>query len=201
MGLARPIPAVGVVLPRLPAHERPILNEEQIQSLEAVLTAHRLGFAFHLLISTGLRRGELLGLQWQDVDWTHRTLRIQHSLVGSGAKRQLQDPKTPQSRRAVVLSPGEVKRLQAYRAALAAEFPQGLPTWVFPSRRGTALDPRDFGRLFATVKRKAALPAACTVHDLRHTSASLLLAAGVHPRIVSERLGHANVTVTLNRGS
>jgi integrase len=144
-------------------------------------------------VTTGVRRGELIGLRWGDIDWHGRRLWIRRS-VGPGGR--FQQPKTPGSVRAVALTPTLVSALRRYRLASRFKADDEL---IFPSERGTPLDGRNLvQRQFAPALRKAGLPH-MRFHDLRHTYASLLIAQGEHPKLISEQLGHASVQITLDR--
>jgi integrase len=158
--------------------------------LEAV-QGDRLEALYVLAISTGMRQGELLGLRWQDVDVERRRLQL---------VRQL---KTRQSRRAVVLSELAVTALVDHRERQAAEREQqGVSreskAWSFPTLSGKPLDPHNLRqRSFFPLLDRAGLPR-IRFHDLRHSCATLLLGEGVHPKIVSDLLGHSQIGITLD---
>ena len=157
----------------------------------------------HTLIWTGLRRSELLGLCWKDVDLDLANLRVVQGLhhLNNGTYI-LQESKTAKGRRAVALSPASCMLLRAHREhqEADAEF-LGLPlmgeSLVFGHVDGTPRAPATLTHAFAKLAKRIGL-AGVRLHDLRHTHASLLLRQGVHPKIVSERLGHANIQITLD---
>ena len=141
---------------------------------------------------TGARRGELLGLQWGDIDWTKRRVWIRRSIGLGGAKK----PKSRRSVRAIALTPTlataleELWKTSSYKA-------DDDP--VFASERGTPLDGRNMIRtVFEPALRRSGLPR-MRFHDLRHTFASLLIEQGAHVKYISEQLGHASVQTTLDR--
>ncbi|MDI6773612.1 MAG: site-specific integrase [bacterium] len=147
-------------------------------------------------VHTGLRRGELLGLRWGDLDSTKGLLHVRRSRgrvrEGDGYAVHEALPKTRHSRRSVDLSP-------TVREALLA-LPAGDDPnrdYVFRSRTGGPIDPNNVDRAFKRHLTLAGLPE-IRFHDLRHTHASLLIAAGVHPKAIQSRLGHASITTTLN---
>jgi integrase len=161
---------------------------------------------YRIALSVGLRRGELLALQWRDVDLKARRLSIQHTLTDDG---KLVPPKTSGSRRAIELPSKAVHALSEQKAKLLAKGLRASP-WVFPNTSGGSYSPRWLNRKFAAaiaaIRAKQAehnpeqppdFPE-IRFHDLRHTCASLRLAAGDHPKVVQELLGHASVTITLN---
>lgn len=144
-------------------------------------------------VTTGMRRGELLGLKWSDVDWSSRRVWVRRSLGRDG---RFQQPKTRRSVRAVAVPPTLVAALRRHRMASRFKDDGDL---IFPSEHGTPLDGRNMvRRYFEPALRKAGLPRV-RFHDLRHTFASLLIAQGEHPKLISEQLGHASVQITLDR--
>jgi integrase len=150
----------------------------------------------------GMRRGELLGLRWRDLDLDAGRAQIVQTLIeGSGAPR-LSTPKTDHGRRSVALDPATVAALRAHRKGQAAEQLAVGPGYednglVFSREDGAPIWPRTFSRTFDRHVQAAELPS-IRLHDLRHTHATLALQAGVHPKVVSERLGHANIGITLD---
>ena len=157
----------------------------------------------HTLIWTGLRRSELLGLRWKDVDLPLASLRIVQGLHQLNDGRYVfQESKTAKGRRAVALSPATCMLLRAYRERQEADAELlGTPlvgdSLVFAHVDGTPRPPATLTHAFTKLARRIGL-AGVRLHDLRHTHASILLQQGVHPKIVSERLGHANIQITLD---
>jgi integrase len=155
-----------------------------------------------VLLTTGLRRGEALGLRWQDVDLTTATAHVRQSLVEMGGRGTIQAPKTASGRRVVALSPTCVTALREHRSRqLARLLPKATP-WrdhdlIFTTGDGLPLGPRNVVRRFKALAVRAGVPA-IRLHDTRHTHATLLLKHGVHAKIVSERLGHATIGITLD---
>ncbi len=196
-------PADAVTPPRRERTEMSVLDRDQAAAL---LNAAQ-GSEFEVLILTalytGLRVGELLGLRWKDVDLTARQLRVQQAAqpVKGGGVAYAQ-PKTHRSRRAVSL-PGPVtealqrqRHLQA-RARLAAGAAWQASDLVFTNSLGGPVSRTSLRRVFHELLDRAGAPR-IRLHDLRHTMATLMLAVGEHPKVVSERLGHATVGVTLD---
>lgn len=144
-------------------------------------------------VTTGMRRGELLALKWGDVDWHSRRIWVRRSVGPDG---RFQQPKTRGSVRAIAITPTLVSALRHHR--MASSF-KGDDDLIFPSERGTPLDGRNMvRRYFEKALRNAGLPR-IRFHDLRHTFATLLIAQGEHPKLISEQLGHASVQITLDR--
>jgi integrase len=159
-----------------------------------------------LALSTRMREGELLALSWSDIDFDRGILQITHSLQeGAGpVRRVLDEPKTPHSRRRIALSQSAMQALSLHQRRQEEERNRSGELWdpsydlVFPNTLGRPLDPVHLRvRQFYPLLRKAGLPF-IRFHDLRHTAATLLLRRGVNPKVVSEMLGHANISITLD---
>lgn len=161
---------------------------------------------FALALVTGMRPEEYLGLQWKDVDLEKGTATIQRALVWhrKGGGWTFIAPKTARSRRNIPLPESVAQALAAHRrrqaeARLAVGADYQNYDLVFATRDGTPIMPRNLlSRHFKPILQRAKLPLSIRLYDLRHTCATLLLAANEHPKIVSERLGHASVTLTLD---
>jgi integrase len=155
--------------------------------------------AYMLAVSTGMRRGEILGLRWRDVDLEKASLSVQQVATAYGSKGSLRytDPKTKSSRRRIALDSATVEALREWRKQW---FPVSADL-VFTDEVGSPLSPGNFSQRFVDVLRRAqrSVPGLPRIrfHDLRHTHATLALAAGVHPKVVQERLGHSDISVTL----
>jgi integrase len=148
---------------------------------------------WHLAAMTGLRRGELLGLKRCDVDLSRKLLVIRQTVIDVGGTCHVSKPKTNQGRRVVALDEETVRVIAAHMGCVNAE----SDAWLFSNGVGTHLSPGAVTRRFVQLSRDAGLPR-IRLHDLRHTHATLALVAGVHPKIVSERLGHSTVAFTLD---
>ena len=157
----------------------------------------------HLAIYTGLRRSEILGLRWKDVDLDMATLSVVQVLHHLRDGRTVfQEPKTAKGRRMVALSPMAVLALRGHRERQEAErlllgIPLASEASVFSHPDGSPFLPDSVTHAFAKIARRAGLQG-IRLHDLRHTHASLMLRQGVHPKIVSERLGHSTISITLD---
>ena len=190
--------------PSAKAAKAPTMRTWSADEVSRFLTsvAHdRLATAWRVAASTGMRRGEVLGLRWRDVDLDTARVSIAQTLIeGAGAPRA-STPKGGRGR-SVALDTGTVNALREHRKAQLAERMAIGPGWqdsdlVFCREDGSPIWPRSFSRAFANNVKAAGLPT-IRLHDLRHTWATLALGAGVHPKIVQERLGHAAISITLD---
>jgi len=157
---------------------------------------------FSTLLYTGLRRGEAIALRWKNVDLLGLELHVVESAYRIRKEFIIKEPKTLHSKRAVSLSPSLAALLREYREdqELIRKQMGNLLTdedFVFSWPDGRPLDPDVVTKAFHRIAGKAGLNN-IRLHDLRHTHATLMLKAGVHPKVVSERLGHANIGITLD---
>jgi integrase len=158
---------------------------------------------FYTALYTGMRRGELLGLRWYDIDLALASLSVSQTLHKlHNGQYIVRDPKSARSRRQIDLPPSLALLLRQHKSKQQAQRillgkPLADSDLLFSHPDGRPLDPDVISHAFSKIIRKAGLPH-IRLHDLRHTHATLLLKAGVHPKIVSERLGHANIGITLD---
>ena len=162
----------------------------------------RLHAAYFLLATTGMRRGEALGLRWTDVDLDAGRAAVRQTVIAVNHQPMMGTPKTAKGRRNVSLDARTVTALRDHRVRQAAERLQMGSGWtdhglVFCRVDGAMLHPERFSRSFGDRVRQLGLPP-IRLHDLRHGWATMALAGKVNARVVQERLGHANVGITLN---
>ncbi len=202
-GEARRNVAALVDRPRVARKEATYLSPEQAQAFLDAARGERLEAFYSVAIACGVRRGEALALRWSDVDLSAGTLHVARTLSRTrAAGLTFTEPKTVRSRRTLPLPGPCVDQLRAHRVRQACERLKAGALWVdhdllFPSELGTPLDPRNALRACQAVARRAGL-GAVKLHTLRHTCASLLLAQGVHPRVVMETLGHSGISITMD---
>lgn len=161
---------------------------------------HRLHPAFHLASHTGMRRGEVLGLRWCDLDIEGHRLSVRQALVSIAYEVQISDVKTGTGRRTIDLDPITIDVLKAWRIERAEEKGGIEPSGdelVLVKPDGSWIHPQSFSQVLDRKVAKLDVPT-ISLHDLRHTHATLLLKAGVPVKVVSERLGHANVAFTMS---
>ena len=188
--------------PRVVRHPVEILSPDDARRFLQVAQGDRFEALYTVALSLGLRQGEALGLRWQDVDLTARTLSVVHALQRVDGKLQLVEPKTDRSRRTIkmpavvadALAQHRVQQLEMRLLAGARWTETGL---IFTSSLGTPLDGANVTRHFQRLLASAGLPR-LRFHDLRHSCASLLLAQGIPARVVMETLGHSQISLTLN---
>ncbi|MGB9791494.1 MAG: tyrosine-type recombinase/integrase [Thermacetogeniaceae bacterium] len=200
-------PADAVELPKMQKREMEPMTREEISRFLEAIKGDRLYPAFCLALKTGLRRGELLGLRWKDIDLGEKKLHVRQILVEArdpnGEKKValvFQEPKTKKSQRTIPLTDDLIKLLKAHKAKqneekliLGKDYQDhGL---VFCSEDGRPIWPRNFLRHFAALQKKAGIKHH-RLHDLRHTFATLLLAEGEELKNVQELLGHERISTT-----
>jgi integrase len=186
--------------PKMNRSEGRTLTPEQARHLLQTLRGHHNEALYALMLSTGLRRGEALGLQWNDFDRTTGVLRFSRQLKREGSRLVTTDTKTSLSRRAVNLPGPMLKTLLDHEARQGAQKVQLGTSWIdsgyiFTSSIGTPIDPRNLYREFQKVCRIAGL-GDWHPHELRHSAASLMLAQGVKIQVVSQVLGHSSIRMT-----
>jgi integrase len=184
-------PAEQVKPPRPPRREIAILSKAEVATVLGA--AGPLYLPLLIGVTTGMRRGEILGLRWSDVDSKAGKLTVNQSLERLGGKTAFKSPKTAGSRRTITLPALTVEALSAHRAEQARI---GTGELVF-SHGGIPWDPDSLTKAFDRLIRAVGVRR-ITFHGLRHTHISHQLMDGVHVKVVSEQAGHANVSITLS---
>lgn len=188
--------------PRVPHVEMRTLSAEQARALLQGSEAERLGALWHLALASGARLGELLALSWEAIDFDRGTIRITRTITRTERGLEIGEPKTPSSRRTIPIGKAATSALRRHRAAQEMERRVAGASWhpgglVFADQIGRPLDGTHMAHTFRAVLAAHGLPR-IRIHDLRHTAATLLLEAGLHPRVVAERLGHSTPALVLN---
>ncbi|HVM15416.1 MAG TPA: tyrosine-type recombinase/integrase [Egibacteraceae bacterium] len=178
------------------APEQRCWNLTELQGFLAVAMTHRLGPALWLAAMTGMRRGEVVGLHWDDVDFAAARLSVQRSVTCTGYAVHVTRAKTWTSRRPIDLDARTLEVLADWRAAQREELGGHQSVEVFTTVTGVRIHPHLMSQAFDRLQVKAAVPR-IRLHDVRHTHATLLLKAGVALKVVSERLGHSSPAFTM----
>lgn len=188
-------PAAGIAPPRAPHRELRVLSPAEARRFLKAAEADPLYALYYLAIDTGMRQGELYALRWSDIDLQGRSIHVVRSI--NTATGTLGTPKTRASRRRVALGTAALAVLSGHRTRQRDSAYSGA--LVFPSPGGSPLSPSNVRiRSFLPLQKAAGIDPPIRFHDLRHTAATLMLGAGVHPKIVSERLGHATIAITMD---
>lgn len=177
------------------------LSVEQARTLLERARSDRLHALYVLAVYLGLRRGELLGLRWSNVDLKQEFLQVTHTLQRVDGELRFQPPKTRTSRRTVPLPRPCIDALKAHKVAQDRERLATGPKWcdedmVFASTIGTPIEPDNLSRRWCKVRKVFGEPAP-RFHDMRHTCVSLLLADGGPPHVVQQIVGHSAIDVTM----
>ncbi len=188
--------------PKQSTPELRVWGRNQLQTFLARVSDDRLSPLYLLAVTTGMRRGELLGLRWIDVDLNTRRLQVRQTLIVVNNRVQVSQPKTARSRRSIALDSGTVAALRSHRARQLEEHMAWGPAYedsglVFTQENGCPIHPQALSSAFQR-HAKAAKLLVIPFHSLRHSYATLALSNGIHPKVVSDRLGHSNIAVTLD---
>jgi integrase len=193
-------PAERATPPEQVRGERAVWSSSQLREFIDHVRDDRLFAAWLLACTTGMRRGEVLGLRWSDVDLEAGKVTVQQALVAIGYRVEVSKPKTDKSRRRIGLDPATVAALRSWKVRQSEERLAWGPAWtdsgfVFTREDGTALHPQSFSQTFERHVRDAKLPT-IRLHDVRHSYATAALNAGVATKVLSERLGHSSIAIT-----
>lgn len=201
LGMLPRNPATAVARPRAARPEMAYWSAEDAGTFLDHVGEDRLYAAWLLLITRGLRRGELVGLRWVDVDLDAGRMAIVQTRIVVRGKSVISEPKTARGRRSIPLDPQLVAVLRQHRRRQSEERLAAGPAFVdhglvFATELGAPIDPQWLSRTFDTIVRALDVRR-IRLHDLRHTCATLALSAGVPVKAVSEWLGHSSVVITL----
>jgi integrase len=203
LGLVQRNAAAAARPPSSSRREFATWSSEDLREFFTAIRGERIYPALVVVATTGMRRGEVLGLRWRDLDLDAAQLSVVQTLTAVNGEAVIGPTKTSGSRRTVYLDPQTVDVLREHRRRQREERLIAGPVWdsstdlVFRDEVGGLVHPDWFTREFGRVVTISGL-VPIRLHDLRHTYATLALKAGVHPKVVSERLGHATVGITLD---
>jgi integrase len=201
-------PCQRLTAPRTQKTEMKYISHEQAMQLVEAAKGYRIEHIILVAVSLGLRRGEILGLHWDDIDFAQGSLSVRRTVSyippQDGAPHQYleTDPKTATSKRTILLPTFIQETLKIHRSAQLQERLQAGKAWeqhnlVFCSALGKHIKPSSLTDQFKCALEKANLPD-MRFHDLRHSAATILLSLGVNIKVIQELLGHANISITLD---
>lgn len=199
-GLVRRNPAASVDLVRAPQSHPELWTVEQISTFLDLIRDDRLHALYALLAYRGLRRGEAIGVRWQDINFDNNELHIVQQVVDVDGQLVIGPPKSESGSRTIALDVGTTQLLRSHRSKQNLERLQALPQWkdqglVFTQPNGQVVSPAYVTRHFQRLAARHGLPP-MRLHDLRHLSATLGLASGESLKEVSDRLGHSSIAIT-----
>lgn len=192
--------ADAIAAPKFSYKEKHVWTAEEARRLLDAASDHEWGPLFLVLLSTGVRRGECLGARWRDLDWQAGKLRIAQQVTSVKGQIVIGPPKTAKARRSVTLAPSCLAALKEHRTK-QLEARLGATDWhdhdlIFCTAYGKPIHPRNIGRTLDRLCQVAGVPR-LSVHQTRHTHTTLLFQDGQNIKMISERLGHSSVGVTL----
>jgi integrase len=184
-------------------HEAQVLTIEQARNLIETAKQHKVWSLLVVALSTGMRRGELLALRWDDVDFQVGKLFVRHAVSKLNGRGYVEhEPKTKKGRRTIVLPSSVVDVLREHREYVEQVRCDAGDSWldlglVFPNTRGNFIELAKLWHMLDKVVKQAGLPH-MRFHDLRHSAATIMLAMGIHPKVVQEILGHSSISITMD---
>ncbi|MED1202574.1 tyrosine-type recombinase/integrase [Heyndrickxia acidicola] len=196
-------PVVNAKPPKVKNPEKTTWNIEEVNRFLTTVKNKSYGIAYILAIFTGMRRGEILGLKWEDITFGNKKIHIKRSVSYVQNKGLLvKEPKTSKSKRQISISEHVINQLKTHKEKqLFTKDNMGYKyednDFVITTENGKPINPRNLLRQFYEMMEKAQVPR-ISFHDLRHTHATIMMEQGENPKVVSERLGHSRVAVTLD---
>lgn len=195
-------PCQGIMLPKGEKKAAVVYDEQQIQQLIRAAKGTEMELPIDMELCLGLRRGELLGLEWGDIDWEKNQIHIIRNRVVVNGKSIVKDPKTKSGKRTLDAPIQLMAKLKKHRLA-CMERTMSLgeaythTNYVIVHPDGKPIYPEYLSKMLTKLQIKAGLPQ-CRFHDLRHLCASIMLMQGVNVKVAQERLGHKDISTTLN---
>ena len=201
-GLIHRSPCAGIQLPKGEKKKPVIYDETQIQQLLDFARGTEMELIIDLELCMGMRRGELLGLQWQDVNWEKNQIHIIRSRVAVDGKSVVKQPKTESGTRTLDVPEILMKKLKSYKVkCMEQKIRVGRrlleEDFIIVHPDGKPIYPEYVSQMFTKLQKRANLPK-CRFHDLRHLCASIMVKQGVEVKVAQERLGHKDITTTMN---
>lgn len=201
-GLIHRSPCAGIQLPKGEKKKPVIYDETQIQQLLDFARGTEMELIIDLELCMGMRRGELLGLQWQDIDWEKNQIHIIRSRVAVDGKSVVKQPKTESGTRTLDVPEILMKKLKVHKIkCMEQKIRVGRrlmeEDFIIVHPDGKPIYPEYVSQMFTKLQKRANLPK-CRFHDLRHLCASIMVKQGVEVKVAQERLGHKDITTTMN---
>lgn len=190
------------IQPKAQSREMQVWNMIEAQTFMNIGAESRYGPLWEMALSTGMRRGECLGVRWRDIDFAEGELRVVQTVGSVKGRVEIKAPKTKASRRTIPLAEQLIAALKEHKCAQNERRLAHADLWqdndlVFCTDLGYSINPDNIAADFRRLVRIADVPR-IRVHDLRHTYVTLALQAGVNIRVISELIGHSNVKITLS---
>ena len=201
-GILAKSPCMRISLPKGEKKEAVVYDEEQMKLLIAAAKGTEMELVIDMELCFGMRRGELLGLQWRDIDWKEKKLHIIRTRVVVGEEVIVKPPKTPKSVRTLDIPDGLLTKLKAHRnQCIAEQLKRGKgfseENFVIVHPDGKPIYPEYLTQLLTKLQKQAGLPH-CRFHDLRHLCASIMVRQDVNVKVAQQILGHKDIQTTLN---
>jgi len=191
-------PADGLRVPQQPRNEMRALSVDQARTLLKAAEGTKYGPVVAIALTSGMRPSEYLGLKWKDIDWARQTVSVVRSIRRLNGKWCFSDTKRSRSRRPIKLQSWIVALLRDLQTKTSAQdLDPEAPDLVFRTESGQPINADHLAKHFRSILDLAGLPR-IRLYDLPHSAATIALAAGVSPKVVSEQLGHASTAFTLD---
>lgn len=202
LDLIKKNPAENVILPKTKKYKAEVYDQEEVAMLMEVIRDTDMEIPISLAVSLGLRRGELLALTWNSIDFDNYKVKINSNLVQIDKEIYIKDPKTESSIREIEIPKTLVPMLQKERKKylerkirLGKEFKDN--NLIVCKENGESFKPASFTRKFQRLIERHGMKR-LRFHDLRHTNATLMLKLGINPKVAQQRLGHASISTTMD---
>ena len=195
-------PCTGIMLPKGQKKEAVVYDEAQIKQLLAAARGTDMELVIDMELCLGLRRGELLGLEWDDIDWEKNQIKIIRNRVVVNSKSVVKEPKTASGFRTLDVPAPLMQKLRKRKLECAANRMKlgrnyMVSDYVIVHDDGKPIYPEYLSQMLTKLQDRCGLPR-CRFHDLRHLCASIMLLQGVNVKVAQERLGHKDITTTMN---
>ena len=202
VGIIPRTPCQSIMLPKGQKKAAVVYNEAEIKDLIQAAKGTEMELVIDIELCLGLRRGELLGLQWCDIDWKNNKISIVRTRVVVDSKVVVKEPKTESSIRTLDVPPQLIQKLKKHRMtcmerAMEMGSAYTMTDYIIVHPDGKPIYPEYLSQMLTKLQDRAGLPK-CRFHDLRHLCASIMLLQGVNVKVAQEHLGHKDISTTLN---